>query len=83
MKRRNVNVFTCFLKEIINTIRMNLCSINPTPTYLFKVSNRGTRKRREIGSKLVIETSERRQWRRSDVFINNFEHVPHLFQVFL
>ena len=83
MKHRNVNVFTCFLKEVINTIRMNLCSINPTHTYLFKVNNKGTRKRREIGSKLVIETLERRQWRRSDVFINNFEHVPHLFQVFL
>ena len=26
---------------------------------------------------------ERRQWRRSGIFIVNFEHIPHLVLVFL
>ena len=29
----------------------------------------------EIGSKLIIRTTERRQWLRSSVFIVNFEHI--------
>ena len=28
-------------------------------------------------SKLTIKTPERRQWRRTGVFIANFEHIPH------
>ena len=36
----------------------------------------------EIFSKLAIKTPERRQWRRSGVFIVNFEHVSHLVLVF-
>ena len=51
--------------------------------YLFKVNNRNTRKRCEICSKLTIKTPERRYWRRSAVFIVNFEHISHLFLVFL
>ena len=42
---------------------------------MFKVNNRNTRGRSEIWSKLTIETPERRQWRRSGVFIVNFEHI--------
>ena len=34
-------------------------------------------------SKLTIETPERRHWRRSGVFIVNFEHISHLVLVFL
>ena len=34
-------------------------------------------------SKLTIKTPERRQWRRSGVFIGNLEHILHLFLVFL
>ena len=30
-------------------------------------------------TKLTIKTPERRQWRRSGVFIVNFEHISHLF----
>ena len=30
----------------------------------------------------TIKTPERRHWRRSDVFIVNFEHISHLFLVF-
>ena len=34
-------------------------------------------------SKLTIKISKRRQWRRSGVFIVNFEHISHLVLVFL
>ena len=50
---------------------------------MFKVNNRNTRKRCEIRSKLIIKKPERRQSRRSGVFIVNFEHVSHLFLVTL
>ena len=54
---------------------------------LFKVNNRNTRKRCEIHveicSKSTIKTSERRHWRRSGVFTVSFEHISHLFLVFL
>ena len=43
--------------------------------YLLKVSNRDTRTRCEICSKLTIKTSERHHWRCSGVFIVNFEHI--------
>ena len=50
----------------------------PVGIYLLKVNNRNTRIRCEICSKLTIKTPERRQWRRSGVFIVNFEHASHL-----
>ena len=34
-------------------------------------------------SKLMIKTPEWRHWRRSGVFVVNFEHISHLFLVFL
>ena len=37
----------------------------------------------EIYSKLTIEIPERRHWRRSGIFIVNFEHISHLVLVFL
>ena len=43
--------------------------------YLFKVNNRNTRKRCKICSKLTIKTPERRHWRRTGVFIVNFENT--------
>ena len=46
---------------------------------MFKVNNENTR----TTWNLTIKTPERRQWRRSGVFIVNFEHVSHLFYVFL
>ena len=48
----------------------------PANIYLLKVNNRDTRKRCEICSKLTIKS-------RSGVFIVNFEHISHLFLVFL
>ena len=57
------------------------CS-NPAGIYLLKVNNINTRTMCEICTKL-IETPERRHWRRSGVFIVNFEHILHLVLVFL
>ena len=51
--------------------------------YLFKANNRNTRKRCEICSKWTIKLPEQRHWRRSGVFIINFEHISHLLLVFL
>ena len=53
----------------------------PANIYLLKVNNRNTRKRSEICSKVTIKTPERRQWRRSGVFIVNFKYISHLFLV--
>ena len=36
-----------------------------------------------VQSKLAIKTSERCQWHRCGVFIVNFEHILHLFLVYL
>ena len=55
----------------------------PAGIYLLKVNNRNTRTRCEICSKLTINTPERRHWRRSGVFLVNFEHISHLVLVFL
>ena len=49
---------------------------------MFEVNNRNTRKRCEICSQVTIKTAERRLWRRSGVFIVNFEHISRLFLVF-
>ena len=45
----------------------------PVDIYLLKVNYRNTRTRCKICSKLIIKTPERR-WRRSGIFIVNFEH---------
>ena len=56
--------------------KKNPCDHNPVGIYMFKV-NRNTRTRCEICSKLTIKTPEQHQWRRSFVFIVNFEHISH------
>ena len=58
-------------------------SANPTGNYKFKVSNRNSRTRCEICSKLTIKTAERRHWRCSDVFTVYFEHISHRVLVYL
>ena len=50
---------------------------------MFKVNNRNGRTRFEIYSKLTIKIPKRRHWRRSGIFIVNFEHITHLALVFL
>ena len=47
--------------------------------YLFEFSNRNTRKRFEICSKLTIKTLERHHYYRSGNVIVNFEHISLLF----
>ena len=46
-----------------------------TMVCLFKINNRNTTERYEIYSELTKKTLERRQWRRSSVFILNLEHI--------
>ena len=55
----------------------------PAGSYMFKVSNRNTRAKCEICSKLTIKTPERHHWCCSGVFIVNFEHISHLVLMFL
>ena len=50
---------------------------------MLQVNNRNTSTRCEIYSKLIVKTQEGRHWRRSGVFIVNFEHVSHILIVFL
>ena len=56
---------------------------NTANTYMFKINKRNARKRHEICSKLTTKTLEQRHWRRPGVFIAKFEHISHLFLVFL
>ena len=54
--------------------------------YLFKVNNITLEKDAtyiQLAIKLTIKTPERCQWRRSGIFIVNFEHISHIFLVFL
>ena len=51
--------------------------------YMFKVKNKNTRTRCEMCSKLTITIPEWCQWRHSDVFIVNFEHISHFVPVLL
>ena len=52
---------------------------NPANIYLFKVNDTNIRKSCEICSKLTISKPEQCHWRRSDVFLLNFEHISSLF----
>ena len=61
----------------------NISLNTPAGIYLLKVNNRNSRTRCEICSKLTIKIPERRQWRRSGIFLVNFEHILHLVLVFL
>ena len=45
---------------------------------LFKANNGNTSIMSEIISKLTIKTQEQRHWRRSGVFVVNFEQISHI-----
>ena len=60
-----------------------LCCYDPANIYLLKVKNRITKRRCELCPKLIIKIPEQHQWLCSVVFIVNFKHISHLFQVFL
>ena len=49
----------------------------------FTCSKLNTRTRCEICSKLTLKIPKRRHWRRSGVFIVNFEYISHVVLVFL
>ena len=55
----------------------------PASKYMRKVNNRITKKRSKISSKLTVKTSKRSQWCHFGAFIVSFEHIWHLFLVFL
>ena len=67
--------FHCIAAKIRRSPYWNRANI-----YLFKISNRNTRC--EICLNITIKTPESRRYRRSGVFIVNFIHISHLFQVF-
>ena len=76
-----VNLRLIFTNDSRWFISLTVWSSNLANIYLFTFNNRNTRKRCEICSKVTIKTPERRQCRRSGVFIVNFEHISHHFLV--
>ena len=75
-------------RQPVGPLRVSFCAgqwFKPNLAYIYlsKVNNRNTKKKCKICSKLTIRTPERRHWRRSDVFIINFEHILRIFLVFL
>ena len=76
MSNRNFVHFTgtFTIKKTESKMGNGLKSCNPVGMNLLKVNNRNTRTRCEIYSKLTIKTPERRHWRRSGIFVVNFEH---------
>ena len=87
-KFKGFSLVNQYLKYILKTLHRSFQSFpyprtNPANIYLLKVNNRDTRERYEICSKITIKTLKERQWRRSGVFLVNFEHISHLFLVFL
>ena len=70
-------IFKNLLRDTF-TISHNTASI-----YQLKFNNRNTRTMCEISLKLTKKTPERRHWRRSIVFIVNFEHISHIVLMFL
>ena len=78
----NIKILPIYCLSILHTVNITYCfSIYyyyPAGNYIFRVNNRNTRTRCETCSKLTIKTPERRKWRRSGVFIVNFEHISHL-----
>ena len=73
-------VILCLWKGVVRTF--SFACTQPTIT-CSKLKNKNSRTRYEIGMKLTIKTPERRQWRRSGLFIVNFEQVSYLTLMFL
>ena len=71
-----------WLRNFITNFFYNITLKNPAEIYLFKVKIWSTRIMCEICSKLTIKTPERCQWRRSDVFIVNFEQISLILPAF-
>ena len=69
-KIRKKLLFLSKTRKITREEYLSNIAFNPAGNYMFKVNNRDTRTRCEI-------------WRRSGVFIGNFEYISHLVLVFL
>ena len=76
-----------YWEDLLETVEMMYALYSakncPAGIYLFKISNRNTGTMCKICLKLTIKTAERRQWRRSAVFIVNFKQIYHIVPVFL
>ena len=91
VKKCGVKKTFSFIKTYVVKIILRIISIKyqisniwfPANIFSFEVNNRSPIKRCEICSKLTIKTLELRHWRRSGVFIVNFEHISHFVLVFL
>ena len=65
--------------DVASFVVYSVQSIFPAGNYMFKVSNKNTRTRCEN----MFKVNNKDTWRRSGVFIVNFEHISHLALVFL
>ena len=89
LDKQQAMILSCFLSNIVIRLYSGFASMalskatGSIEIYLLKVNNRNTRTMCEICSKLTIKTPEWRHWCLSGVFIVNFEHISHLFQLFL
>ena len=88
LKQNNISVTRKIVKKVLTNLDCSKASDHdcipvPVGIYLLKVNNRNSRARCKMCLKLTINTSERRHWRRSGVFIVNFEYISHLVLVFL
>ena len=78
-----LTLWLVFFKKVYFKVYLKILFSNPAGYYMFKVNNRSTRAKCEICPKLTIKTPERHHWRRSGVFIVNFEHISLFSSVFI
>ena len=69
------------MDDLLHKINLTSSTQPPAGICLLKVNNRNTKTMCKICSKLTIKMPERRQWRRSGIFIVNFEHFTPCFIV--
>ena len=71
------------IRLIAGREKFNTMSLKTSLSLAYNRNNRNNRTRCEICPKLTIKIPERRQWRRSSVFIVNLGYISHLVLVFL
>ena len=86
---RKVIKIAIFKRNLLNEVKNAPSTVIPERTlvsqltFTYSKSTIELLQKCELCSKLTIKTPERRPWRLSCVFIVNFEHIAHLFLVFL